>query len=108
MTTIYLKVDDERAGLQAIRSDNYGSQHNLVPIRRIEREIGINCKSFCPPTVKRLQFPIVLSWASTIHKVQGKTFQKVVACFNLFKQRTFNPGQTYVALSCVSSLDGLY
>ena len=108
VTTIYLKMDDESAGLQAIRSDTYVSQHNLVPIRRIEREIKINGKSACSPTIKRLQFPIILSWASTIYKVQGKTFQKVVVCFDLFKQRTFNPGQIYVALSRVTSLDGLY
>ena len=103
-----LKNPFESAGLQAIRSDTYGSQHNLVPIRRIEREIAINSKSACSPTIKRLQFPIILSWASTIHKVQGKTFQKVVVCFDLFKQRTFNPGQICVALSRVTSLDGLY
>ena len=108
VTTVYLKMDDESAGLQAIRSNTYGSQHNLVPIRRIEREIAINSKSTCSLTIKRLQFPIILYWASTIHKVQRKTFQKVVVCFYLFKQRTFNPGQIYVALSRVTSLDGLY
>ena len=52
-----------------------------------------------------MQFPIILSGASTIHKVQGKTFQKIVVCFDLFKQRTFNPGQIYAALSRVTSLD---
>ena len=88
---------DESADLQAIRSDTYGFHHNLVPIRRIESEIAINSKSACSPTIKRLQFPIILSWASTIYKGQGKTFQKVVVCFDLFKQRTFNPGQIYVA-----------
>ena len=108
VTTIYLKMDDECAGLQAVRTDTYGSQHNLVPIRRTEREIAINSKSACSPTTKRLPFPIILSWASTIHKVQGKTFQKVVVCFDLFKHRRFNPGQIYVALSRVTSLDGLF
>ena len=78
VTTIYLKMDDESVGLQAIRSDTYDSQHNLVPIRRIEREIAINSKNACSPTIKRLQFPIILSWASTIHKVQGKTVQKLL------------------------------
>ena len=65
-------MDDESAGLQAIRSDNCGSQHNLVPIRRIEREIEINNKSACSPTIKRFQFPIILSWAGTIHKLSKK------------------------------------
>ena len=108
VTTIYLKMDDKSGGLQTIKSDTYGSQHNLVPIRRTEREIAINSKSACSPTIKRLQFPIILSWASTIHKVQGKTFQKVVVCFDLFKQQTFNIGQIYATLSRVTSLDGLY
>ena len=40
VTTIYLKMDDESANLQAIRFGTYGSQYNLVPIRRIEREIA--------------------------------------------------------------------
>ena len=85
-------MDDESAGLQAVRSDTYVSQNNLVSIRRIERKITINNKSACSPTIKRLQFPIVLSWDSTIRKVQEKTFQKVIVCFDLFKQLTFNPG----------------
>ena len=101
-------MDDESADLQDIRSDTYVSQHNLIPIGRTEREIAINSKSACSPTIKRLQFPIILSWASTIHKVQGKAFQKVVVCFDFFKQRTFNPEQIYIALSRVTLLDGLY
>ena len=50
----------------------------------------------------------MLSWAATIQKVQGKTFQKIVVWFDLFKHQTFNPGHIYVALSRVTSLVGLY
>ena len=53
VTTIHLKMDVEIAGLNTIRSDTYNSQHNVVPIRRIEREIEINSKSVCSPTIKR-------------------------------------------------------
>ena len=108
VTTTYLKMDDKSGGLRAIKSDTYSSQYDLVPVRRTEKEIAINSKSACSPTIKRFQFPIILSWACTIHKVQGKTFQKVVVCFDLFKQQTFNTGQIYAALSRVTSLDGLY
>ena len=108
VTTTYLKMDDKSGGLEAIKSDTYGSQHDLVPVRRTEKEIAIKSKSACSPTIKRLQFSVILSWACTIHKVQGKTLQKVVVCFDLFKQQTFNTGQIYAALSRVTSLDGLY
>eukprot|EP00111_Clytia_hemisphaerica_P014933 TCONS_00043982-protein len=54
------------------------------------------------------QFPIVPSYACTVHKVQGLTLEKIVVSFQLNKQTYFNPGQIYVALSRVTSLNGLY
>ena len=50
----------------------------------------------------------MLSWACTVHKVQGKQFQEAVISFDLFKQRSWNNGHIYVALSRVTSLNGLY
>ena len=50
----------------------------------------------------------MLAWACTVHKVQGKQFKDAVLSFELFKQRRFNSGQIYVALSRVTSLDGLH
>ena len=60
------------------------------------------------PEIKRTQFPLMLAWAYTVHKVQGKQFREIVISFNLFKQRSWNNGQMYVGLSRVISLDGLY
>ena len=55
--------------------------------------------------VTRLQFPLTLSWATTIHKVQGLTLDEIV--FDM-KGGHFSPGQAYVACSRVKNLQGLY
>jgi ATP-dependent exoDNAse (exonuclease V) alpha subunit len=51
------------------------------------------------------QFPLRLAWAVTIHKSQGKTYDSAIIDLGA---RAFSPGQTYVALSRLTSLDGLY
>ena len=50
------------------------------------------------------QYPIILSWAITIHKSQGKTFNKVIVDMG---RGSFAHGQTYVALSRCTTLSGL-
>ena len=105
VTTIFVKLDDQTAGLTRMRKSNYGMQHNVVPIYQTESHISLG-KNSC--SITRLQFPLVLAYACTVHKVQGLTLSKAVFSFDLGKQKSFNNGQVYVALSRVHKIDDLY
>ncbi|MDR0822370.1 MAG: AAA family ATPase [Endomicrobium sp.] len=50
------------------------------------------------------QYPLKLSWAVTIHKSQGKTFDNIIVDM---EYGAFAPGQLYVALSRCRTLEGI-
>lgn len=49
------------------------------------------------------QLPLILAWGITIHKSQGKTFERLA----IDLPQSFAHGQTYVALSRATSLEGI-
>jgi len=57
------------------------------------------------PTITIGQYPLQLAWALTIHKIQGATLAMAQIDIG---NGIFEYGQTYVALSRIQSLDGLY
>ena len=79
----------------------------------VRREIWSNIRYTYNEAEKRIeeeelgtftQFPIRLAWAITIHKSQGLTFNRATIDFT---GGVFAGGQTYVALSRCTSLDGI-
>jgi len=57
------------------------------------------------PDVGVSQIPLILSWAITIHKAQGLTLESAILDIG---NDIFECGQSYVALSRIKSIDGVY
>ena len=83
VTKIYIKFDDDSAGLKRIGTDKFARQNNCIPIERVEAKIKVRTTKLSSPEIKRTQFPLMLAWACTVHKVQGKQFKEIVISFDL-------------------------
>jgi ATP-dependent exoDNAse (exonuclease V) alpha subunit len=89
-----VEVDGEEHEVEPATWEKY--RYSWDPVRKkLEREI----------VAEFTQFPLRLAWAVTIHKSQGASYDTAVVDLG---SRAFSPGQTYVALSRLTALDGLY
>ncbi len=87
-----------------VRLDD-GRRVEVTPFRwEIFRFFLTDGKLQSEPVGMFTQFPLKLAFAVTIHKSQGKTFDRVVIDVG---KGIFAPGQLYVALSRCTSLEGI-
>ena len=104
VTTVLVKFDCVKVGQTAHQASRFRAMYpNAVPVSRVE--VSFLARGKRGAEITRLQFPLTLSWATTIHKVQGLTLDAIVV--NM-KGTRFNAGQIYVALSRVKSLSSLH
>ena len=101
-----IEVPDRRKRKEAVRiglSDGGGPvlvKRHSWDVCKFEFQEG---EIHSSPTGRFNQLPFRLAWAITIHKSQGKTFEHI----EIDLERSFSPGQMYVALSRCRTFEGI-
>jgi ATP-dependent exoDNAse (exonuclease V) alpha subunit len=94
---LLVKFDNQQIGIKAIQTSQYRSSFPDAVLLG-KHEVVFRAKRKRGSEITRLQCPLTVAWATTIHKVQGLTLDEIVVDM---KGGRFNPGQAYVAVSRV-------
>ena len=68
-------------------NDLMAKTNKCVPIKREETSIYINKYKTASSAINRTQFPLMLSWACRVHKVQGLSLNSAVISYDLEKRK---------------------
>lgn len=100
-----IKKDEEGEEYLRVRLHDTGKLVSVTPfIWEVYKFSLKNGAIISEPAGSFTQYPFRLAWAVTIHKSQGKTFERVVIDMG---RGAFASGQTYVALSRCTSFEGI-
>lgn len=92
--TVWVELDDEEHEVHPAVWEQYRYRYDAAK-KELTRDV----------VAEFVQFPLRLAWAVTIHKSQGKSYDRALIDLG---RRAFAPGQSYVALSRLTALDGLH
>lgn len=92
-----------------VQVEEFGGKKRSIDVQKMDWEIkrytGGMAEDITTETLGSFrQYPLKLAWAITIHKSQGKTFDKVVIDLGT---GAFEHGQLYVALSRCRTMEGI-
>ena len=97
------RIEKVLADNSVIIQTDKGSRLKVAPLERPVWEMQVASGKIEKSVVGSAKgYPFMLSYAQTIHRSQGRTLTEVVV-----DPDTFAPGQLYVALSRVRSMEGL-
>ena len=74
-----MKFFDEQSSSKAMKPFYLDRQNSLITIAKYEIEISIK-KVPKSPSIKCTQFPLTLTWVSTVRKVRGLSLSLVTRC----------------------------
>ncbi|HKP95281.1 MAG TPA: AAA family ATPase [Fibrobacteria bacterium] len=110
---VWVRIPADSHQGRALRGGNVDPHAGPLGAMRVEKAFWESVRYVLDPETGRVvpkpvgrftQFPLKPAWAMTIHKSQGKTFDRVIIDLG---QGAFAHGQSYVALSRCTTLEGI-
>jgi hypothetical protein len=108
---LIVRFSNPKAGKESRKKHpNYSKKYpNGTVITKMEREYTLSKKvnTVIASSAKLIQYPLILAFAVTVHKVQGQTIERPLKCV-IDLRSVFEGAQAYVMLSRIKELEQLY